>query len=113
MVQKCSFNRQPRRWNDLFHALLPWNIFILFYFEPFFSVFCKTVTQKTRKLQNDETFSLDLFLSAAKQNWYICIIGTLREMIIMHSFRARLEKDIHNLTIKRPDAITNLREKTR
>ena len=70
------------------------------------SVFCKTVTQKTRKLQNDETFSLDLFLSAAKQNWYICIIGTLREMIIMHSFRARLEKDIHNLTIKRADAIT-------
>ena len=74
-------------------------------------VFCKTVTQKTRKLQNDEIFSFDLFLSPvsspAEQNWYISIIGTtLREMIIMHSFRARLEKDIHNLTIKRADAIT-------
>ena len=69
-------------------------------------VFCKTVTQKTRKLQNDENFSFDLFLFPANQNWYIYIIGTLREMIIMHSFRARLEKDIHNLTIKPPDAIT-------
>ena len=36
----------------------------------------------------------------------IYIIGTLREMIIMHLFRARLEKDIHNLTIKRALAIT-------
>ena len=70
------------------------------------SVFCKTVTQKTRKLQNDENFSFDLFLYPANQNLYLYIIGTLREIIIMHPFHARLEKDIHNLTKKRAVAIT-------
>ena len=45
-------------------------------------------------------------IQPAIPNWYIYIIGTLREMIIMHSFLARLEKDIHNLTRKRADAIT-------
>ena len=51
-------------------------------------------------------FSFDLFLYPANQNLYLYIIGTLREIIIMHPFHARLEKDIHNLTRKRADAIT-------
>ena len=106
MVQKCTFNRQPCRRKDFFHTLLPLNIYIFYFILNPSLVFCKTVTQKTRKLQNDENFSFDLFLFLQPAETGIYIMGTLREMIIMHSFRGRLEKDIHNLTIKRALAIT-------